>query len=176
MFTTLTISKNCRSSAVGFAVRWKSTFQHVRMSVCPENVGNWSSSPQNESGSFFSKIYPELFPAPPRAQFQEITVSTFSIQLGQIRLQLSIGSKKKNVFSIQSEIVIVLHPVGPRKCRPWFPATGPLEKRETAWIDSEKAPTPSEARKTNFQHFRGQKLMRTYWNVLFQRTCKANVA
>ena len=33
------------------------------MSVCPENVGNWSYSPQNESE--FSPIcnYPELFPA-----------------------------------------------------------------------------------------------------------------
>ena len=30
----------------------------------------------------FSKIYPELFPASPGAQLQEITVSTFSIQLG----------------------------------------------------------------------------------------------
>ena len=37
------------SYAVGFAVRWKSTFQHVCMSFCPENVTNWSSSPQNES-------------------------------------------------------------------------------------------------------------------------------
>ena len=27
----------------------KSTFQNVGMSFCPENVGNWSSSPQNKS-------------------------------------------------------------------------------------------------------------------------------
>ena len=27
---------------------WKSTFQYVRMSLCPENVGNWSSSPRND--------------------------------------------------------------------------------------------------------------------------------
>ena len=33
---------------VGLAVRWKSTIQYVRMSVCPESVGNWSSSPQND--------------------------------------------------------------------------------------------------------------------------------
>ena len=45
----------------------------------------------------FPKIYPELFPASPGAQLQKITVSTFSIQLGQIRLQSPIGSKK-NVF------------------------------------------------------------------------------
>ena len=42
----------------------------------------------------FSKIYPELFPASPPAQLQEITVSTFSIQLDHIRLQSPIGSKK----------------------------------------------------------------------------------
>ena len=41
-----------------------------------------------------SKIYPELFPASPGAQLQEITVSTFSIRLGQTRLHSPIGSKK----------------------------------------------------------------------------------
>ena len=35
----------------------------------------------------FSKIYPELFPASPGAQLQEVTVGTLSIQLGQIRLR-----------------------------------------------------------------------------------------
>ena len=28
---------------------WKSIFQYVRVSVCPENVGNWSPSPLDES-------------------------------------------------------------------------------------------------------------------------------
>ena len=37
------------SSAVGVAVRWKSSFRYVHMSFWPEDVGNWSSSPQNES-------------------------------------------------------------------------------------------------------------------------------
>ena len=34
--------------AVGFAVCSKSTFRYVRVSFCPEHVGNWSSSPQND--------------------------------------------------------------------------------------------------------------------------------
>ena len=51
------------------------------MSFCAENVGNWSSSPQNDL-EFSPKIYPEVFPVSPGAQLQEITVSTFSIQLG----------------------------------------------------------------------------------------------
>ena len=39
------------SYAVGFALQSveKSTVQYVRMSVCPENLGKWSSPPQNES-------------------------------------------------------------------------------------------------------------------------------
>ena len=40
--------RKANSYAVGFAVRSKSTFQYVRMSFSPENVGNWSSSPQND--------------------------------------------------------------------------------------------------------------------------------
>ena len=57
------------------------------MGFCAENVGNWSSSPQNDL---------EFSPASPGAQLQEITVSTFSIQLGQIRLHSPIGSKKSS--------------------------------------------------------------------------------
>ena len=46
----------------------------------PKNVGNWFSSPQNES-EVSTKTYPELFPACPGGQLQEIAVSAFSIQL-----------------------------------------------------------------------------------------------
>ena len=64
----------------------KSTFEYVRMSSRPENVGNWSSSLQNEAEFPPASIYvAELFPAAPAAQLQHITVSTFSVQLGQIR-------------------------------------------------------------------------------------------
>ena len=49
------------------------------------------------------------------------------------------------------------NPVGSKKCWRWFPATRPLEKRETALDRSwRKLPSHSEARKTNFQHFRGK--------------------
>ena len=48
-------------------------------------------------------------------QLQEITVRTFSIQLGQIRLQLPIGSEK-TFFSIRWTIVIIFDPVGSKKC------------------------------------------------------------
>ena len=59
------------SYAVGFAVRSKRTFQYVRMSFHPENVGNWSFSTQNESEVSLRSIYPELFPAPLGAKLQE---------------------------------------------------------------------------------------------------------
>ena len=63
----------------------------------------------------FSETYPELFPASPGTQLQEITVSTFSIQLGQIRLHSPIGSQK-TLFSMRWTIVIVFDPVGSKKC------------------------------------------------------------
>ena len=50
----------------------------------------------------------------------------FSIQLGQIILQSPM------VFSIWSGNVIAFDPVGSKTCWRLFPATGPLEKRETA--------------------------------------------
>ena len=70
----------------------------------------------------FSKIYSYLFPASPGVQLQEMTVvSTFSVQLGQIRLQSPIGSEKK-----RSGIVTQLD----RKRTRRIPSTGPLEKQE----------------------------------------------
>ena len=64
-------------------------------------------------------------------------------------------------FSIRSEMLTVFDPVGSKtQCWRWLPATGSLlEKRETAQdiIESwRKLPTHSEARKTNFQLFRGK--------------------
>ena len=50
--------------------------------------------PRLRMGHVFSEIHPELFPASPGARLQEITVSTFSVQLGQIRFQSFIGSKQ----------------------------------------------------------------------------------
>ena len=90
-------------------------FQYVRTSFCPENVGNWSASPRNDLGFSPRSVQTELFPASPGAHLQEITVSTFSIQLGQIRLQPPIGSTK-TFFSIRWTIVIVFDPVESKKC------------------------------------------------------------
>ena len=64
----------------------------------------------------FPKIYPELFPASPGAQLQEITVSTFSSQLGYLpRSDRKIYSVVY-ICSIRSEIAIVFDPVGSKKC------------------------------------------------------------
>ena len=72
----------------------------------------------------FSKIYPEMFPASPGAQLQEITVSTFSIQLGQTRLQC--------FFSTRSGIVTQLD----RKSADGdFLQLGPWRSWKQLWID-----------------------------------------
>ena len=88
------------------------------------------SLPRLRMSRSFLQIYSELFPATRGTQLQEITAIFFSIPLGQIPLQLSIGSK--NFFSIRSGVLTVFDPVGSKKCWWWFFATGPLEKRETA--------------------------------------------
>ena len=94
---------------------------------------------------------PELFPASPGAQLQEITVSIFRSN------RVTTPDRIENsVFSIRSEIVVVFDPVGSKKCRREFQATGALKKREIA-LDrcTEKTPSHSEARKTNLRTFRG---------------------
>ena len=42
------------------------------------------------------------------------------------------GNASGQIFSIWRAILIAFDPVGSKKCWRWFPATGPLEKRETA--------------------------------------------
>ena len=61
-----------------FAVRWKSTLTVRSHELLPENVGNWSSSPQDES-ELSSRSIQSCFPLILGAQLQDITVSTFSI-------------------------------------------------------------------------------------------------
>ena len=73
----------------------------------------------------FSKYLSRAVSRFSRAQLQGVTVSTCSIR-----------SEKTTFFSMQPEIVIVFDPVGSKKWWRWFPATGPLEKRETFLIRS----------------------------------------
>ena len=56
--------------------------------------------------------YPELFPASPGAQSQEITVSTFSIQPVHIRLHFPIGSKKTIAIVHRIEKNVFFDPIG----------------------------------------------------------------
>ena len=108
------------------------------MGFCAENGGNWSSSPQNDL---------EFSPASPGDQLQEITVSTFRFKLGRIRSNLR-SDRTKRFFRKKGD----------------FLQTEPLDKRETALdtlindllIKSWRKLliiSPSEARKTKFQHF-----------------------
>ena len=81
------------SYAVGFAVRWKSTFQNVRVRFAPKNVGNRSSSPQNES-ELSPTSSQSCFPLFQGLSCRKSPSALLSIQLGLMRLQSPIGSKK----------------------------------------------------------------------------------
>ena len=94
-----------------------------------------------------------LIARPILMQLQEITVCTFSIQLGQMRLQSPMGSKKM-FFSIRSEILTQLDR---QSADSDFLQPDPWRSWKQLWIDlGRKLPRHSEARKTNFQHFRGK--------------------
>ena len=91
-----------------------SFLQHLSTAVCRFSrgpaAGNHRQHFFDPTGSNAIKIAlqienicPEAFPAFPGAQLQEITVSTFWIQLGQYDSKSSIGSKKP-FFSIRSEL------------------------------------------------------------------------
>ena len=106
----------------------------------------------------FAKTYLELFPAPGGALLHEITSCTFPIQLGQIRLETPIGSKK-TYFPIRALIVVVFDPLGSEKYPRWFCATGHVEKRETALDRSWRIAQVVLRRETavSFEHFRGKR-------------------
>ena len=106
--------------------------QYVRMSFCPENVGNWSSSPQNESERPPRSIQ-SCFPSLQGPSWSRSPSGLFrSNRVKYDYNRPSDRKKKKTCFSIRSGIVTVFDPVGSRKCCRWFPATEPLEKRKTA--------------------------------------------
>ena len=119
------LEPEANSYAVGFAVRWKSTFKYLRMTFCPENIGNWSSSPQDDleySPRSIQSCSP-LLQEPscrksPSALFNPTGSNTITIS----------DRIKKTFFDPIGDC----NPVGSKKCRWWFPATWPLEKRETA--------------------------------------------
>ena len=102
------------------------------MSFCPENVENWSLSPQN-----LSKFSPAptfiwgCFPLSPGTQIQEIAVRSFSILLGRTRSKCPIGSEKNVFFDPIPDSKIIFTSLGSKKGRRRFIATRPLEKPET---------------------------------------------
>ena len=111
-------------------------------------------------------MYLKLFPAYPGALLQEITVSTFSIQLDYNPR----SDRKKRYFD----------PVGDYNCiRPSWIHEGltviswnwaPGEARNAAaWIDVGESRKPFWGEEDQFPASFGQKLMRTYWKILFQR-------
>ena len=120
--------------------------------------------------SFLQDLSRSVEAASPGTQLLEITVSIFSIQLGQIRLQSPIGSKKKFFCDPIGDC----NPVGSKKCWRWILATGPLEKRET--------PLDRSWRKLRLILRRGRSISnifgaKTHANVLkgtFSLDCKSN--
>ena len=109
------------------AVLWKSTFQYVRVSFCSENVGNWSTLPQNDS---------ELSPRSMQSCFQLLQGPSCRMsppalfRSKWVKCDYDFRSDRFFFFFISS--IGDCSPVGSKKRWRWFPSTGPLEKRGTA--------------------------------------------
>ena len=155
------LSHEASSYAVGLAaVRWTSTFQYVRMSFYPENVGNLSSSPQNDL-EFSPRSIQSCFPLLQGPSFRKSPSARFRSKWVTI---------PENVFFDPIGDCNGIWPSGSKKCWRWFPATGPLEKRETALDRSWRKLQVILRRGRPISKIFGANAHRTYWNVLFQRT------
>ena len=171
------------SYVVECAVRWKSTFQYVRMSFCPENVGNWSSSPQSES-DLSPRYIQSCFPLLQEPSCRKIAVSTFPIHLGQILLQSLIGSKKCDGDFLQplTRVTFRLWIATPKRDytdkllyhQALFPATGPLEKRETALDRSWRKLHVILRRRRLISNIFGAKAHANVLKGTFSTDCKSN--
>ena len=173
----------------------ESTVQYVRMSFCPENVGNWSFSPQNDSEHSPRSIQ-SCFSLLQRPSCRKSLSTLFSIQLGQIRLQSPIGSTivlnrvwptavgSNECWRLLFRFNWVKYDYNPRShpkyCnRIWpswmkkcygFPQLGPWRSGKQLWIDLGECSDSFWGEEDQFPTFSGQNLMRTYWKILFQRT------
>ena len=99
------------------------------MNACPENLGNWSSSPQNEL-ELSPRPIQSCFPLPYGSSCRKPPSALF--RSNWVKYDYDCPSYRKKLFSTRWTIVIVFDPVGSKKCWRWSPATGPLKKRETA--------------------------------------------
>ena len=92
-----------------------------------------------------------------RAQLQKITVSTFSIQLGQIRLKYDYNprsDRKTDRKGADGDFVQL----------------GSWRRGKQLWVDLGETATHSVAGKATFHHFRGKSCCERTREVLFQRS------
>ena len=138
------------------------------MSVCPENLGKWSSPPQNES---------ELSPRSIQSYFPHLqgpscrkSPSTF-FRSKWVKYDYSRPSDGKNVFfdpigdcnqSYKTQLDL-------KSADHDFLQMGPWRRGKQFWIDLGESSDSFWGGEDQFPTFSRQNLMRTYWKVLFQR-------
>ena len=131
-------------------------FQHVRMSSCPGNVGNWSVSPQivsDLSPRSTWRRFP-LFQAP--GKLENCRPHLFDPTGSNIRSKPPSGSKKNVCFDPIPDRNHI-HLTWIEKMPTVIPCyRAPRKAGNTPSQILGKNPTHSEARKTDFQHCRGK--------------------
>ena len=151
------------SHAVGFAVRWKSTFPYVRMSFCPENVGNWSYSPQNDlefSPRSIRSCFPLLHGPSCRKSPSALFLSNWVTIPDRI---------EKTFFRSGRRMYAYLTLLDRKSADGDFLQLCPWRSWKQLWIDlGEKSFWGGEDQFPTFSEF-----MRTYWKVLCQRNANS---
>ena len=147
-------------------------YHSVRMSVGPENLGKWSSPPQNESELSPRSIQScvPLLQGPscrksPSALFRLSGSTTITV----------VHRLDAPFFSIRAGIVIVFDPAGSKSADGDFLQLGPWRSGKQLLIEiGENSDSIYEARKTNFQYFRGKSSRANVLNGTVSKNCKSD--
>ena len=118
--------------AAGFSVRWRCTCQHVRMGLCPENVGHWSSVGMSRSClQDLSRAISRFSRGPVAANSPSTLFRSNWVKYDYYYCIVHRINEKAFFVSGQGLWSIVVDPVGSKTCWRWFLAAESLEKRET---------------------------------------------
>ena len=94
----INVFSEANAYAGGFAVRWKSTFQYLRMRFCHENVGNWSPLRQNESELSLRSIQ-GCFPLLHRPSRRKLASALF--RSNWIKYDYNVKKNKRTLTSVR---------------------------------------------------------------------------
>ena len=141
------------------------------MSFCPENIGNWSSSPQNES-EFFPRSIQSCFALLQEPSYRKPPWALFRSNWVKYDYKPRSDKKKRCFRSDQGLKSYLTIQLDRKSAGGDVLQLGTWRSGKQLWIHLGENSDSFWGEKDQFPTFSGQKLMQTYWTVLFQRTAK----